>query len=266
MTRVAVTGAAGRMGSLIARLVTETEGLTLSAALERPGHPALGRDAGELAATGPLGVFIGDDLRAAYGVSDTLIDFTSAEASLAHARVAAELGKAIVIGSTGFSAEQKAELKTLSGAKIFFTPNMSVGMNVLFKLARDAARLLGDDYDVEIVETHHRFKKDAPSGSALRLAEAAAEGLGRCLAVDGVYGRYGLVGERGPREIGVHAVRAGDVVGDHTVIFGALGERVELTHKASSRETFARGAVRAAGWIAQKSPGMYDMMDLLGLS
>jgi 4-hydroxy-tetrahydrodipicolinate reductase len=250
------------MGSLIARLVAEAGELTLVGAVERAGHPLLGRDVGEFAPD----VKITDDLPKVMATADVLIDFTSAEASLIHARTADAAGKAIVVGSTGFTPEQKAELRGLRNARVFFSPNLSVSMNVLFKLVHEAARLLGDDYDVEIVETHHRFKKDSPSGSAMRLAEAAAGALGRDLATDAVYGREGIVGERTKREIGIHAVRAGDVVGDHTVIFGALGERLEFTHKVSSRETFARGAVRAAAWISRQPPGVYDMMDLLGLN
>jgi 4-hydroxy-tetrahydrodipicolinate reductase len=187
-------------------------------------------------------------------------------ASLAHLDAVCRAGRAIVIGSTGFTLEQREEIRRRSSeARIFFTPNMSVGVNVLLKVVADVARLLGDDYDVEIIETHHRFKKDAPSGTALALAELVAQATGRDLAADGVCGREGLVGERGRREIGMHAVRAGDVVGDHTVLFGAMGERVEITHRASSRETFARGAIRAAQWLPSRPKGLYDMQDVLGL-
>lgn len=263
--RVAVTGGAGRMGSLIAGLVADTEGLKLSAVLERQGHPAVGRDAGEFIGSSVAGIKITDSVEGAMQDCDVLIDFTSAEASMKNIRAVADAGKAIVVGSTGFSHEQKKEISAITGARIFLAANMSVGMNVLFRLVHEAARLLGDDYDVEIIETHHRFKKDSPSGSAKRLAEAVADALRRDPESDFVYGREGIVGERTKKEIGIHAVRAGDVVGDHTVIFGALGERLELTHKASSRETFARGAVRAALWIPGQQPGVYEMMDLLGL-
>ncbi len=266
MIRATVTGAAGRMGSLIVGLLTEAEGIEVVGAAEHPDSPAVGRDAGEFAGTGPLGVEIKAGLAAAVEGSDVVIDFTSAEASLAHIDVALGAGAAIVIGSTGFSPEQKAQVQARTDGKIFFAPNMSVGMNVLFKLVEETAKLLGDDFDVEIVETHHRFKKDAPSGSAKRLAEAAASALGRDISSDLVHGREGLVGERTTREIGMHAIRSGDVVGDHTVIFGALGERLELTHKATNRENFARGALRAAFWINKQEPGVYEMMDLLGLN
>lgn len=265
MIRAAVTGAAGRMGTTIIRIISETGGITLSGATEQPGSPSMGRDAGELAGVGPTGVKISGSLEECLADCDVVIDFTSAKASMAHLEAVARAGKAIVIGSTGFSPEQKAAIAGTRGARIFFTPNMSVGMNVLFKLVHDAAAALGDDYDIEIIETHHRFKKDSPSGSALRLLEAAATALGRDPEHDAVHGREGMVGERTVKEIGMHAVRAGDVVGDHTVVFGALGERLELTHKASSRETFARGAVRAALWIPGQTPGVHDMMELLGL-
>jgi len=263
--KAVVTGAAGRMGSMIARIIHETGGITLSGAVEREGNPALGRDAGEFAGTGPLGVHITDDLEGALAESDVVIDFTSAETSLANLDLVSRLDKALVIGSTGFSQKQKQEIRSRTDARIFFTPNMSMGMNLLFTLVHAAAKLLGDQADVEIIETHHRFKKDSPSGSAKWLAEAAALALGRDPEADAVHGREGLVGERTTREIGMHAVRAGDVVGDHTVVFGMLGERLELTHKATSRETFARGAVRAALWLPSQAPGCYDMMDLLGL-
>ncbi|GAB4275565.1 MAG: 4-hydroxy-tetrahydrodipicolinate reductase [Deferrisomatales bacterium] len=267
MIRAAVPGAAGRMGGQLVRLIAEADDLELAGAVERPGHPAAGRDAGEVAGVGALGVAIGEDLSACLEEADVVIDFTSAAASVAHAEVVARAGKAIVIGSTGFTAEQRAAVRACGGAaRVFQAPNMSVGVNVLLRVVADVARLLGDAYDVEIVETHHRFKKDAPSGTALALAESVAEALGRDLAADGVHGRHGLVGERGAREIGIHAVRAGDVVGDHTVIFGGLGERVEVTHKATSRETFARGALRAARWVVAQPPGFYTMLDLLGLA
>ena len=266
MIRAAVTGAAGRMGSQIIRLLGETDGIELGGAVERPGHPALGRDVGEVAGVGALGVSIVDALETVLPRVDVVIDFTSAAASLAHVDAVCRAGSAIVVGSTGFTPAQRDELCRKGAlARVFLAPNMSVGINVLLKVVADVARLLGDDYDVEVVETHHRFKKDAPSGTALALAESVAKALGRDLAVDGVHGREGLVGERGLREIGLHAVRAGDVVGDHTVLFGTLGERVEITHRASSRETFARGAIRAAKWLSAQPNGHYDMQDVLGL-
>ncbi|PLX43148.1 MAG: 4-hydroxy-tetrahydrodipicolinate reductase [Deltaproteobacteria bacterium] len=265
MVKVAITGAAGRMGGLIARLVNEAEGMVVAAGLERPGHPSLGEDVGLIAGYGKADIPLTDDVAAAMEHCDVLVDFTNAEVSISNIEIVAKAGKAIVIGSTGFTPEEKDSIRARKDCRIFFTPNMSVGMNILFKLVREAATLLGDDYDVEIVETHHRFKKDAPSGSAKRLAEEVASALGRNAATDCIDGRGGIVGERTTKEIGMHAVRAGDVVGDHTVIFGTLGERLELTHKASSRETFARGAVKAAEWIVAQPTGVYEMMDLLNL-
>jgi 4-hydroxy-tetrahydrodipicolinate reductase len=362
MIRAAVTGAAGRMGGQIVRLICETDGIGLASAVERPGHPCLGRDAGELAGVGSLGVPVTNSLAETLPAVDVVIDFTSAPASLSHLEAVCRAGSAIVIGSTGFEAGERERIRQpqggarvfqapnmsvgvnvllrvvadvarrlgdaydveivethhrfkkdapsgtalalaeaaasalgrdleavcragsaivigstgfgaqererirqpQGGARVFQAPNMSVGVNVLLRVVADVARRLGDTYDVEIVETHHRFKKDAPSGTALALAEAAASALGRDLETDAVHGRQGLVGERKTREIGIHAVRAGDVVGDHTVIFGGLGERVEITHKASSRETFARGAIRAACWLPSQPPGFYGMADLLG--
>ena len=265
MLRVAVTGAAGRMGTTLVRLVREAHDLELVAAVERPGHPALGRDAGEVAGVGGVGVPLTEGLEAVLSGADVVVDFTSAQASVAHAQAVARASKAIVIGSTGLSAADKEALRRAGEAcRVLWAPNMSVGVNVLLRVVAEVARLLGPDYDVEIVETHHRFKKDAPSGTALALAESVAAALGRDLESDAVYGRQGMVGERGAREIGIHAVRAGDVVGDHTVVFGGLGERVEITHRATSRETFARGALRAARWLAGQPNGFYGMADVLG--
>jgi 4-hydroxy-tetrahydrodipicolinate reductase len=231
-----------------------------------PGSGAIGQDAGGVAGIGALEVPIRASLDDALKGADVVIDFTSAPASMAHLDAVCRAGKAIIIGSTGFSPEQRDEIRDrASQARVFFAPNMSLGLNVLLKAVADVARLLGDAYDVEIIETHHRFKKDAPSGTALAVAEAAADALGRDLAAAAVHGRQGLVGERPRKEIGIHAVRAGDVVGDHTVVFGGLGERVELTHKVGSRETFARGAIRAARWLPDQPHGLYNMLDLLGL-
>jgi 4-hydroxy-tetrahydrodipicolinate reductase len=267
MIPVIVTGASGRMGSQIVRMVRATEGLALAGATERPGVN-VGLDAGVLAGLGPIDVPIRDDLGAALAATGArvVIDFTSHVASTAHAVICAERGAALVIGSTGFTPETKARVAAAARrTPIVLSPNMSVGVNVVFALARQAAATLGDAYDVEIVETHHRKKKDAPSGTAVRLAEVTAQALGRDPAKDVVYERHGLVGERSAREIGVQALRGGDVVGDHTVFFFGEGERIELTHRATSREQFARGAVRAARWVAGRAPGLYDMFDVLGL-
>lgn len=264
MIRVVVTGAAGRMGGQLVRLIQETAGIALAGAVEREGHPSLGRDAGELAGIGSLGVPVSGSLDALLPTSDVVIDFTSAAASMRHVEAVSRVGGAIVIGSTGFDACERETMRKPAGrARIFQAPNMSLGVNVLLRVVADVARRLGAEYDVEVIETHHRFKKDAPSGTALAFAEAIAGALGCDLGTAAVHGRQGLVGERARGEIGIHAVRAGDVVGDHTVVFGGLGERVEITHKASSRDTFARGAIRAALWLPAQPPGFYEMADLL---
>ena len=264
MTKVVVTGAAGRMGSQIVRLVHAAEDLELGAAVDRPGHGA--QDAGLVAGLGAIGVPVGEDLATALAGADVVIDFTSHEASAQNAELCAERGVAIVIGSTGFTPELKARVAAASRkVPIVLSPNMSVAMNVLFELVRDAAKVLGDDFDVEIMEIHHKRKRDAPSGTAVRLGEVAAEALGRDPADALAYTRHGILGERPPWQIGVQTLRGGDVVGEHTVFFCGEGERLELTHRATSREQFARGALRAARWLHGKPAGLYDMADVLGL-
>jgi 4-hydroxy-tetrahydrodipicolinate reductase len=267
MADVVVAGAAGRMGNRLVALLQEDKELRLVAALEAPGHPALGRDAGEAAGVGRLTVPITADAEAVLGKDRILIEFSVPEASLAHARLVARQGGRAVIGTTGFTPAQREELAAIGRSiAILVAPNMSVGVNVAFRILADMARMLGDDYDVEIVETHHRFKKDAPSGTALRMAEVVAEALGRDLAKTAVYDRHDKLAERSRKEIGMAALRSGDVVGEHTVSFGALGERLELTHRAQSRDNFARGALRAARFIATAKPGLYSMQDVLGLT
>jgi 4-hydroxy-tetrahydrodipicolinate reductase len=261
-----VAGAAGRMGQRIVALARESSDLRVGAALEMAGHPALGGDAGELAGGSRLGVTLGADAGAAITPQRILVEFSVPAASLEHLRLVAAAGARAVIGTTGFSAAQREEIAALARrAPIMLAPNMSVAVTLAFKLLPIMARALGDDYDVEITEIHHRFKKDAPSGTAVRMAELVAEALGRDLDKTGVYGREGLPGERTRQEIGVMSLRSGDVVGEHTVSFGTLGERLELTHRAHSRDTFARGALRAARWIAGQPPGLYSMADVLGL-
>lgn len=263
MLRIGVNGAAGRMGRLLVGLVSSAADMKLVTALECDGHESLGRDAGEVAGTGKLDVAITTTVEAR---PDVMIDFSSPEATAACAQHCARIETAMVVGTTGLSPEQVAGLEEAARkVPVVFAPNMSVGINVLAKLVKSAAAALGPDYDIEVIEAHHRFKKDAPSGTALKLARAAAEGLHRDLDEVAVYGRQGRTGERPAREIGVHAVRAGDIVGEHTVLFGTLGEHVELRHSAHSRETFARGALRAAHFVAGKKPGMYSMEDVLGL-
>ncbi len=263
MIRICINGAAGRMGRRLVALVAEAGDLELAAALEAEGHPACGRDAGAVAGVGPLGVPITTAIKEG---PDVAIDFSEPASAVARAGECAEAGAALVVGTTGLDAGQVAQLEAISRSiPCVFAPNMSVGINVLANLVRQAAEALGLEYDIELVEAHHRFKKDAPSGTALQLARAAAEGLGEDLDEVAVYGRKGMTGERPPGEIGIHAVRAGDIVGEHTVTFGTLGERIEFRHAAHSRDTFARGALRAARYIADRPPGLYSMQDVLGL-
>ncbi len=265
-TPIVVCGAAGRMGRTLVGLVIQNEATTLAGAVEAPGHPSLGTDAGELAGLGNIGVRVSDDFNAVAPLGAVALDFTNAAAALEHLRTAVARQSPIVIGSTGFTPAQQAELDRLAPqTRAVIAPNMSVGIAVLQRLAREAARALGAEFDPEIVEMHHRMKVDAPSGTALALARTVAEASGRTLASDAVYGREGMLGQRKSNEIGVMALRGGDVVGDHTVIFAGLGERIELTHRAQSRDCLARGAIRAAVWLAQQPVGRYGMADVLGL-
>jgi len=264
--RIGITGCAGRMGQMLVREVAATPGCTLSAALERGGHDSLGKDVGELAGLGALGVAIGDDPVALFAASDAVIDFTTPAASAINAGFAAQARAVHVIGTTGLSPEQEDELHAAAHhTVIVWAPNMSFGVNLLFALTREAAATLGPEYDIEIVEMHHRGKADAPSGTALALGRAAAQGRGVDFERVAVRGRDGLTGPRESGTIGLAALRGGDVVGDHTVIFAGDGERIEITHRASSREVFARGAVKAALWARGKPPGLYSMRDVLGL-
>ncbi|WP_029134391.1 4-hydroxy-tetrahydrodipicolinate reductase [Sedimenticola selenatireducens] len=266
MIKIAVVGAAGRMGKALIQAVSDAEGITLGAATERPGSTLLGADAGELAGIGRIDVTIRDSLEAVVDDFDVVIDFTAPQVTLSHLAVCRAHGKRMVIGTTGFSEAQKAELQAASGEiPIILAPNMSVGVNLCFKLLDIAARVMGDEVDIEVIEAHHRHKVDAPSGTALRMGEVVADALGRDLKECAVYGREGITGERDRKTIGFETIRAGDVVGDHTVLFAAMGERVEITHKASSRMTFANGAVRGAGWLMQRDSGLFDMQDVLGL-
>ncbi len=264
---IVVAGAAGRMGNRVVACLRDAPDLHLVAALEAPAHPALGHDVGELAGVGRAGVAVAADAAAAIARGRVLVEFSVPEASLDHLRLVARAGARAVIGTTGFSPAQRAEIQELArSAAILVSPNMSVAVNLMFKLLGTMAKVLGDEYDVEITETHHRFKKDAPSGTALRMAEVVAAALGRDLSQVAVYGRQGLPGERPRSEIGILSVRSGDVVGEHTVSFGTLGERLELTHKAHSRDTLARGALRATRFVAAQPPGLYSMQDVLGLA
>ncbi len=266
MIKIAITGCSGRMGRTLIEACHEAEGLALGAATERTGSGLLGVDAGEVAGVGKLDVKIVDDLANVVDDFDILIDFTTIEATLHHLDICAAAGKKVVIGTTGFSDEQK-QLIAAAAEKVavVFAPNMSVGVNLCFKLLEIAAKVMGDDVDIEVVEAHHRHKVDAPSGTALRMGEVVADALGRNLSDCAVYGREGKTGERPRGEIGFETIRAGDIVGDHTVMFADIGERVEITHKASSRMTFAKGAVRASHWLRGKNVGLYDMQDVLDL-
>lgn len=266
MIDVVVAGAAGRMGSRIVACLAGDPDLRLVAALEAPGHAALGADAGEAAGLPRLGVPLTDDAGAALTAGRVVIEFSTPEATLAHLRRAAGAGARAVVGTTGFSGPQREEIAGLAArTAILLSPNMSVGVTLALRVLDLMARALGDDYDVEITETHHRGKKDAPSGTALRMAEVVAAALGRDLGACAVHGRQGMPGERTRREIGIFSLRSGDVVGEHTVSFGTPGERLELTHRAHSRDTFARGALRAARFVAGRPPGLYSMHDVLGL-
>ena len=266
MTKVIVAGAAGRMGQRIAHMVQVHPELELAAGFEAPGSPAIGRDLGLMLDGVENGVIIGEGINSVIDKGDVIIDFTFHKATMAFARVAATHKRAMVIGTTGLSQENLAELKELAQSfPCVQAPNMSVCVNVLFKLVKKTAAILGSDYDIEIVEAHHNRKKDAPSGTALKLAEMAADGVGCNLEEKLVLERSGIIGERKPGEIGVQTIRAADIVGEHTVYFAAAGERIELAHRAHSRDHFARGATAAAAWVVRQPNGVYSMFDVLGL-
>jgi 4-hydroxy-tetrahydrodipicolinate reductase len=265
-TRVAIAGAAGRMGRTLVAACQEVDYVHLSAAVEAPGHPFLGQDAGALAGVGDLGVVLGDSVDGAREDFDVLVDFTLPEASVANVAHCARAGRRAVVGTTGMSDAQRSRIAAdAERIAVVHAPNMSVGVNLCFKLLDVAARVLGDEVDVEIIEAHHRHKVDAPSGTAVRMGEVVAEALGRDLKSAAVYGREGHTGARDRATIGFETVRAGDIVGEHTVMFAGTGERIEITHRASSRMNFAVGALRAARWVMDREPGLYDMQDVLGL-
>jgi len=266
MIRVAIVGAAGRMGKALVETVNQTEDLTVAGATEQPGSSLLGADVGELAGIGKLGVAIASDLLDIIDDFDVVIDFTRPAASMVHLDVCRRHGKKIVIGTTGFDDEQKQKIMTCArDIAIVFAPNMSIGVNLCFKLLDVAAAVMGNDADIEIIEAHHRHKVDAPSGTAIRMGEIVADALDRDLKEVAVYGRQGIVGERDPKTIGFETIRAGDVVGEHTVWFAAEGERVEIAVKSSSRMTYANGSARAVAWLSDKENGVFDMQDVLGL-
>ncbi len=264
MIKIAITGAAGRMGRTLIEACNKDDKVTFAGAIEHPGSSAIGADAGELAGLGKLGVAIRHRLD---GIDfDVLIDFTRPDATLANLESCRRARKRIVIGTTGFDDAGKQAIRDAAKEiPIVFAPNMSVGVNLCLKLLETAARVLNDTVDIEITEAHHRFKADAPSGTALRMGEVIAKALGSELKDRAVYDRHGVTGERKNGAIGFSVIRAGDIVGDHTVLFAGGGERVEITHRAESRMTFANGAVRAAQWLMQQKNGLYDMQDVLGL-
>ena len=267
MPRVGVVGAAGKMGKTLVKMIQESPDLELTAAVDLPGLQVIGQDAGIVAGIGEMGVAIADDLAQVVADIDVLIDFTIAVATEKNLGICQKAGTRMVIGTTGLSESQTARLDEISrSVPLVFASNYSIGVNATFQLVEMAAGIFGDTVDIEIIESHHRHKVDAPSGTALSLGEHVAKGLGRDLASVSRHGRHGLTGARDRETIGFHAVRGGEIVGEHTVMFIAGGERLEITHRAQSRANFAEGALRAAGWIVSQAPGRYDMLDVLGLA
>jgi 4-hydroxy-tetrahydrodipicolinate reductase len=262
---IAIAGASGRMGRMLAEAVLASDDCVIAAAFDMPGTPSIGRDVGE-----PLGVLTGvqiaDDPDAVLRTGQILIDFTRPEGSLNHLRRAAAIGVKMVLGTTGFDDAGKAAIKAAaSKTAIVFAPNMSVGVNATLKILELAARLLANGYDIEVIEAHHKHKVDAPSGTALKMGEVIAQALGRDLSRDAVFGRHGETGERGAQQIGFSAIRGGDIVGDHTVLFAGLGERIEITHRSASRSTYAQGSLRASRFLANRKTGLFDMQDVLAI-
>jgi 4-hydroxy-tetrahydrodipicolinate reductase len=259
-----VVGAAGKMGGRIIQMIKETPPLKLFRAIERPDHPSIGKDIGEVVGLGKMGVPLEGSLKKEGG--DVMINFSNPQASLESLEFAKGAGLAVVIGTTGLSSEQMNRVRELSkSVRCVFAPNMSVGMNVMFRIVQEVAKGLGPEYDIEILEAHHRLKKDSPSDTAVKIGELISDAIGRDFGKVGVYGRKGMVGERTREEIGMQVIRAGDIVGEHTVLFGGIGERLEIIHRSHSRDNFARGAVRAALWVVNQPNGLYDMQDVLGL-
>ncbi len=266
MIRVAVVGASGRMGLCLIRAVDLSADTELGVAVSRPESVAIAKDAGELAGISPVGVKVVEGLASVVDQFDVLIDFTRPDASMEYLEVCRQAGKKIVIGTTGFSEQQKTTItQATEDIAVVLAPNMSVGVNLSLKLLEMTAQVMGDTSDIEIIEAHHRHKVDAPSGTALRMGEVVADALGRDLKDCAIYGREGDMGERNRKTIGFSTIRAGDIVGEHTVMFADIGERLEITHKATSRMTFANGAVRAVVWLSTRENGLYDMQDVLGL-
>jgi len=266
MINIIVAGAAGRMGARIINVIGQTDGVKLAGAFEHPDSPFINHDAGLAAGLGETGIKIADSISKVIDHGDVVIDFTSPKATLENIRAVSEKGRSMVIGTTGMTGELLENVERIAkGMRCVISPNMSVGVNVMFKVAAMMAEILGNDYDMEIVEAHHRLKKDAPSGTAMALARTLARATGRDLDKVAVYERKGITGERTKEEIGIQTLRAGDITGDHTVMFGGIGERLELIHRAHNRDNFARGAVRAAKWVIEQPAGLYNMQDVLGI-
>ena len=266
MVKAVITGAAGRMGGKIISLISKSEDIKVVGAVEVAGHPIIGRDIGQELGLGKTNVLVSNKLSDCIEKADVVIDFTNHEASINYLKTANKKNKAIVIGSTGFTSDEMKEVKKMAkNTRCVLAPNMSVGVNVMLKILEYCAGILKDDYDVEIIEAHHNLKKDAPSGTAMQMAKVIADKLGRDMGESFVYSRRGLIGERTKQEIGIQTIRAGDIVGEHTVIFGGIGERLEFIHRAHNRDNFAKGAIRAARWIVNQKNGLYDMQDVLGL-
>jgi len=266
MIKVVVTGAYGRMGSRILKLLLNEKGIEVVGATERHGHPSLGSDAGEVVGEKRINVSLSESLEVSASQADVIVDFTSPLASINHAKYASMTGKPMVIGTTGFTSGEQKELATL--AKKFpcvVSPNMSIGVNVMFGVAKQLAELLGKEFDIEIIEAHHRKKVDSPSGTAIRLGEIVADASGRDFKNVVKFERHGQIGERAPNEIGIQTIRGGDIVGEHTIMFCGLGERLELTHRALNRDNFARGAIHALRWVIGRSPGIYSISDVMGI-
>lgn len=261
-----VVGAAGKMGGRVIHVIKEASSMELCRAIERPDHPSIGVDIGEIIGLGEIGIPLEGRLESKERGGDVIINFTNPHASLECLEFAKERGMAIVIGTTGLNPGQMERVRELSkSTRCVLSPNMSVGMNLMFRVVQEVAQVLGPEYDVEILEAHHHLKKDSPSGTAVKLGELIAKATGRDFNQVGVYGRKGMVGERTKEEIGMQVIRAGDIVGEHTVLFGGIGERLEIIHRAHSRDNFARGAVRAALWVVNQPNGLYDVQDVLGL-
>jgi 4-hydroxy-tetrahydrodipicolinate reductase len=266
MTKAIVAGAAGRMGGRIIHMIHENKDISLAGAFEHPDHPNVNQDVGKVAGLGDMGIKVAGSLQDVIGQGEVLIDFTAPQATLQNIRLASSNGLPMVVGTTGMTGDGLKEFTGLA-KKIpcVMAPNMSVGVNVMFRIAAEMAKILGMDYDMEILEVHHKHKKDAPSGTAMRLAQILAETVGRDLEKVAIYERKGLIGERRDDEIGIQSWRAGDITGEHTVMFGGIGERLELIHRAHNRDNFAKGALRAATWVTKQPAGLYDMQDVLGL-